>query len=108
MVRVINDVNSLLDLFSNGVVTALTNMVTLFLVAGVMLYLDVKLALVAFVTIPLLLAFLLLLRPAVKNAWRVVRIKMSNMNGYLHESLSGMRVTQPMSGRRRIPGYSGK
>ncbi|NLG37926.1 MAG: ABC transporter ATP-binding protein [Clostridiales bacterium] len=94
MVRVINDVNSLLDLFSNGVVTALTNMVTLFLVAGVMLYLDVKLALVAFITIPLLLVFLLLLRPAIKHAWRVVRHKISNMNGYLHESLSGMRVTQ--------------
>jgi ATP-binding cassette subfamily B protein len=107
MVRVINDVNALLDLFANGVVTALTNFVTLFLVAGVMLFLDVRLALVAFITIPLLMIFLTLLRPPIKRAWRAVRQKISSMNGYLHESLSGCGSRRPMSGRRRIPDIQG-
>ncbi len=94
MVRVINDVNSLLDLFTNGVVNALTNVVTVFIIAGLMLYLHVGLALVSFAVLPLLAALIFILKPHITRTWRKVRAKISSMNGYLHECLSGVRVTQ--------------
>lgn len=94
MVRVINDVNSLLDLFTNGVVNSLTNIVTLFIIAGLMLYLNVGLALIAFAILPMLVALIFFLKPHITRTWRKVRAKISSMNGYLHECLAGIRVTQ--------------
>lgn len=94
MVRVINDVNSLLDLFTNGVVNSLTNVVTLFFIAGLMVYLNARLALVAFSVVPALVVLFFVLKPHITRTWRRVRVKISSMNGYLHECLSGMRVTQ--------------
>ncbi len=94
MVRVINDVNSLLDLFANGLVNALSNILTVFMVAGLMLFLDWRLALVSFSVLPLLFALIFILKPHISRTWRRVRHKISNMNGYLHECLSGVRVTQ--------------
>jgi len=92
--RVINDVNSLLDLFANGLVNALSNVLTVFLVAGLMIFLDWRLALVTFSVLPLLFALIFILKPHISRTWRKVRHKMSNMNGYLHECLAGIRITQ--------------
>ncbi|MFH1880314.1 MAG: ABC transporter transmembrane domain-containing protein, partial [Bacillota bacterium] len=94
MVRVINDVNSLNDLFTGGIINVLVDCLTLFLLVGIMFALHWKLTLVALCTLTVLATIILKLRRRMRKAWQVVRIKTSTMHGYLHESLAGMRVTQ--------------
>ncbi len=94
MVRVINDVNSLNNLFTGGMINAIIDILTLFLLVGVMLSIHWKLTLISFSTLIILFIMLTLLKRKMRRAWQMVRTKTSTMNGYLHESLAGMRVTQ--------------
>ena len=94
MVRVINDVNTILDLFNNGIINAITRVAQVVLIMGIMLALNLKLALIAFSTLPFLFVVVFVLRPYIRRNWRNVRRKISSMNGYLQETLSGMKTTQ--------------
>jgi len=94
MVRIINDVNSLNDLLTNGIVDMLVNCFTLVLLVVLMLTENWKLTLISFSILPFLFLILFVMKRRMRRNWQSVRIKMSNMNGYLHESLSGMRVTE--------------
>ena len=94
MVRVINDVNSLNNLFTNGIVNVFIDCVTLVLLLTLMLVVNWKLTLISMSILPFLLLILFGLKRKMRRNWQVVRNKISNMNGYLHESLSGMRVTE--------------
>lgn len=94
MVRVINDVNSLNDLFSNGIINLLVDCMTLFLLIGIMLSVSWKLTLVSLGSLIILAVLILFIKSKMRVAWQRVRSKVSTMNGYLHESLAGMRVTQ--------------
>lgn len=94
MVRIINDVNSVLSLFNNGIVNSLTNLLQLVFIIGLMLWLNWRLALIGFITLPFLMLLLFVLRPFIKRNWRKVRRKISTMNGFLQEALSGIKVTQ--------------
>ncbi len=94
MVRVINDVNSLNDLFTGGIINVIVDCLTLVLLVAIMLVINWKLTLLALCTLVILFLIILTLKTRMRKAWQIVRIKTSTMNGYLHESLSGMRVTQ--------------
>lgn len=94
MVRVINDVNSLNELFTSGIVNVLVECLTLVLLVVIMLVVNWKLTVVAMASLLLLAVIILTLRRRMRKAWQIVRTKTSTMNGYLHESLAGMRVTQ--------------
>lgn len=94
MVRVINDVNSLNGLFTDGIVNVLIDFLTLIIIIIIMLTINVKLTLISMSTIPLLLLVTFKLKRKIHHRWQEVRKKSSNMNAYLHESLSGMKVTQ--------------
>ena len=94
MVRVINDVNSLNDLFTGGIINVLVDVLTLVLLVGIMFFLHWKLTLVALCTLVVLGIIIMSLRRRMRKAWQIVRAKTSTMHGYLHESLAGMRVTQ--------------
>ncbi len=94
LVRVINDVNSLNDLFTNGIINVLIDVLTLVLLFVIMIAVNWKLALIGMCILPGLLFITMKLRRVMRKRWQVVRVKNSSMNGYLHESLSGMRVTE--------------
>ena len=94
LVRVINDVNALNNLFTNGIVNVLIDCLVLVLLMVIMLAANWKLTLIGFSILPLLILLLFRYKNIMRHRWQVVRNKRSNMNGYLHESLSGMRVTQ--------------
>ena len=94
LVRVINDVNSLNDLFTNGIVNVLIDCFTLILLIVIMLAVNWKLTLIAMCILPFLLLILFKLKRKIRLRWQKVRVKTSSMNGYLHESLAGMRVTE--------------
>ena len=94
LVRIINDVNALNDLFTNGIVNVLIDCLTLVLLLAIMLLVDIRLTLIGLSILPFLLALMFGLKRTMRKRWQVVRNKRSNMNGYLHESLAGMRVTK--------------
>ena len=94
LVRVINDVNSLNDLFTNGIVNVLVDCFTLILLLIIMLAVNWKLTLISMCIMPLLLFILFKIKRMMRQRWQIVRTKTSAMNGYLHESLAGMRVTE--------------
>ena len=93
-VRVINDVNSLNDLFTNGIVNVLIDCFTLILLLAIMLCVNWQLTLLALCIIPVLFLIIFKIKREMRKRWQLTRMKTSNMNGYLHESLSGMRVTE--------------
>src|SRR5690554_3718597 len=94
LVRIINDVNSLGDLLTNGIINVLTDFFTLIIAIFIMAYIDARLTLVTLCTVPLLMILLGLLKRRIRKRWQEVRVKSSSMNAYLHETLAGMKVTQ--------------
>ncbi|HIU45988.1 MAG TPA: ABC transporter ATP-binding protein [Candidatus Fimadaptatus faecigallinarum] len=94
LVRVINDVNSLNDLFTNGIVNVLIDCFTLILLLLIMLWVNWQLTLLSLCILPVLFIIIFKIKREMRKRWQITRMKTSNMNGYLHESLSGMRVTE--------------
>lgn len=94
LVRVINDVNSLNDLFTNGIVNVLIECFTLVLLLAIMLCVNWQLTLIALGILPVLFFIIFKIKREMRKRWQITRSKTSNMHGYLHESLSGMRVTE--------------
>lgn len=94
MVRVTNDIDSLNDLLSNGVVNLLTDVFTLAGIIGIMLTMHTSLALLSFGTIPVLALLSTKLRRKIHSAWREVRRRIANINANLQETISGVRVVQ--------------
>ena len=86
--------NSLNDLFTNGIVNVLVDCMTLVLLMVIMLAVNWKLTLISMCIMPLLRLILFRLKRQMRLRWQRVRVKTSSMNGYLHESLAGMRVTE--------------
>jgi ATP-binding cassette subfamily B protein len=94
LVRIINDVNSLSDLLTNGIINVVTDVFTLVVALAFMFSIHFRLALITLTTVPLMFLVVTLLKRTIRVRWQTVRKKVSNMNAYLHESLAGMRVTQ--------------
>lgn len=94
LVRIINDVNRLNNLFTNGFVNVLTEISVLIVVAVAMFVIHPQLALVTLATVPLFMTLLILTRNEIKRRWREARKKLSNLNAYIHENLVGMKVIQ--------------
>ncbi|NMO96999.1 ABC transporter ATP-binding protein [Paenibacillus lemnae] len=94
LVRVTNDVNSLQDLFTNGVVNLLIDCVQLLGIVIILLAINWKLGLAVIVTVPIMFFISTTLRVRIRRAWQDVRAKNSRINSHLNESIQGIRVTQ--------------
>ena len=94
LIRVTNYVNSLGDLLANGIINLITDLFSLAVIVIFMLLIDVHLSLIALAWMPVLLGVVFLLKNKQRRAWQAVSRKQSNMNAYLHESISGIKVTQ--------------
>lgn len=94
LVRITNDVNSLQDLFTNGVVNVLIDCVQLLGIIIILLFLNFKLALAVMITVPLMFLVSTNVRKKIRRAWQDVRTKQSRLNAHLSESIQGIRVTQ--------------
>lgn len=105
LVRVTNDINSLQDLFTNGIINLLTDSVLLTGITVVMLTLNVKLALALMITVPIMFFLSTKLRVKIRRAWQRVRIMRSRINSHLNESIQGMRVTQAYTQERPNSGF---
>jgi ATP-binding cassette subfamily B protein len=94
LIRVVNYVNSLSDLLSNGLIQLITDLVSLAFIIAFMFVIDARLALVCMAGLPFLLGFTLLVKKRQRVAWQNMSAKQSNLNAYLSESLNGVKVTQ--------------
>ena len=92
--RMTNDIEALNQLVTDGVVTMFSSTLTLLGVVVIMLVLDVQLALVTFLTFPLLLIASVVFRIVSQGAYRATRERIAAITGYLQETLSGMRVVR--------------
>jgi ATP-binding cassette subfamily B protein len=92
--RLTNDVQALDSLVTDGIVTLFSSLLTLFGVVAIMLLLDVQLALITFLTFPLLAIASIAFRIVAANAYRVTRVKIANITAHLQETLSGVRVVR--------------
>lgn len=94
LVRVTNDINSLQDLFTNGVVNLMIDCVQLVGITVILLLINWKLGLAVMVTVPVMFFVSTKLRQKIRIAWQDVRMKNSRINSHLNESIQGIRVTQ--------------
>jgi ATP-binding cassette subfamily B multidrug efflux pump len=94
LVRVVNYVNSLSDLLSNGIINVITDVFSLIVIVAFMLAIDPRLTGIAMSGLPVLVVAVFAIKRRQRRGWQDVSRKMANMNAYLHESLSGAKVTQ--------------
>ncbi|MEK3794883.1 ABC transporter ATP-binding protein [Paenibacillus sp. FSL R7-0204] len=94
LVRVTNDINSLQDLFTNGVVNLMIDCVQLLGIMIILLLINWKLGLAVMITVPIMFLISTKLRQRIRIAWQDVRMKNSRINSHLNESIQGIRVTQ--------------
>lgn len=92
--RITNDVETLNELFSSILVSMIKNVVMILGIAGVMLYLQWKLALVSFVLLPLVAYLTRIFTGLYRSTHRITRTKVSALNTYLSENLSAMKLIQ--------------
>jgi ABC-type multidrug transport system fused ATPase/permease subunit len=92
--RMTNDIEALNQLVTDGVVTMFSSVLTLVGVVVILLVLDVKLALVTFITFPLIAAASIVFRIVSHGAYRETRERIGAITGYLQETLSGVRVVR--------------
>lgn len=93
-VRVVNYVNSLSDLLSNGIINTVTDLCNLFFILFFMLSINVRLTLICMCGLPVLSAVIIFLKRRQRRAWQIQSNKQSNLNAYIAESINGIRVTQ--------------
>lgn len=94
LVRVINYVNSVSDMLSNGIINMILETFNLLFIMVFMFFVSAKLALVVLAGVPLLILVMWIIKKQQRLAWQSVSNKGSNLNAYLHESITGARVTQ--------------
>ena len=100
LIRVVNYVNSLSDLLSNGIIQLISDLFTLVVIVCFMLAIDVRLTLVCMAVLPVLLLVLVSMKKKQHEAWKQESYKRSNLTAYLSESLNGMKITQSFARER--------
>lgn len=93
-VRVVNYVNSLSDLLSNGIVNTITELFSLFFIIGFMLSINIRLTIICMIGLPVLMILIFAIKKKQRLAWQISSNKSSNLNAYIAESINGIRVTQ--------------
>ncbi|MFO3788588.1 ABC transporter ATP-binding protein [Bacillus mojavensis] len=94
LVRIMNDINSLQELFTSGVINLLTDLLLLAGVVIILFTLSPELTIAIMVTLPIMFFISTSLRKKIRRSWQTVRLKQSKLNSHLNESIQGIRVTQ--------------
>ena len=94
LARIIGDVNSLKDVLSNSVTTLIPDFITIIAVVIIMFLINWRLALASLISLPFMIAGLWYIQTRSHKRWQLHRKKGSNLNAFIHEDLSGMRIIQ--------------
>ncbi|MFD1735633.1 ABC transporter ATP-binding protein [Bacillus salitolerans] len=94
LVRILNDINSLQELFTSGVINLLMDLIMLIGIFVILFSLSPELTIAVMIILPIMFFISTSLRRKIRRSWQVVRIKQSKLNSHLNESIQGIRVTQ--------------
>ena len=94
LIRVVNYVNSVSDMLSNGLINIILESFALLFIVVFMFIVDVQMALVVLCGVPILAVFMFWIKNKQRRAWQAVSNKNSNLNAYLQENIVGARITQ--------------
>ena len=94
LIRVVNYVNSVSDMLSNGLINIILESFALLFIVVFMFIVDVQMALVVLCGVPVLAVFMFWIKNRQRRAWQAVSNKNSNLNAYLQENIVGARITQ--------------
>lgn len=94
LIRVVNYVNSVSDMLSNGLINIVLEVINIVLIIIFMLKMDVRLSLVILAGVPFLAFFMRYIKRKLRQAWQQVSNKNSNLNAYLQENITGAKVAQ--------------
>lgn len=93
-VRVVNYINNLSELLSNGIVNTLVDLVSVIVILIYMFSIDVTFTIICLLGMPVLIAVVTIVKKKQREAWQTANNKQSNLNAYIAESINGIRVTQ--------------
>ena len=94
MTRITNDIDALTDMVTQGVVSIFGDVIMVVGIAIVLLVLDWRLALITFISLPVLILLTGYFRRMMRESFRAVRIRLARINAYLNENISGMSIVQ--------------
>ena len=94
LIRVVNYINTLSDLLSNGLINLISDLFNAIITLIFMLFIDVKLTLYSLLLLPVLFVMVLFIQGKQRKAYQELSNKQSNLNAYIHESISGIKITQ--------------
>lgn len=94
LVRIMNDINSLQELFTSGVINLLMDILLLLGVIIILFTLSPELTIAIMITLPVMFIISTALRKNIRRSWQTVRMKQSMLNSHLNEGIQGIRVTQ--------------
>lgn len=92
--RAVSDLETIADVFSEGLIVIIGDILQIVVIIGVMVYVDWKLTLISLATIPFLLIATYIFKERTKKAFQDVRVEVAKLNTFLQEHISGMRITQ--------------
>lgn len=92
--RTINDVETINNIFTQGLITMVADLIAIVAIIAIMFYTSWKLSLICMATLPLLVIATYIFKEKVKSAFERVRSEITNMNSFLQERISGMRIVQ--------------
>ncbi|MBK7358428.1 MAG: ABC transporter ATP-binding protein [Saprospiraceae bacterium] len=100
--RVINDLETVNSVFSEGLITIIADILSLITVLALMFWTSVKLTLICLVTFPLLLVASYIFKEKVKHSFQRVRAQVARMNAFLQEHISGIKTVQIFAAEKRV------
>lgn len=95
--RTVNDIETINTVFTQGLITMVADVLTIFAVIGMMFFTSWRLTMICLLTLPLMVIATYIFKEKVRAAYQVVRTQISKMNAFLQERISGMRVVQIFS-----------
>jgi len=99
--RTINDIEAINNIFAEGLVTIVSDMITLFAVMGFMFYINWQLTLICRIPIPFLIIITYIFKEKVKAASEVVRTQVAKLNSFVQEHITGINVLQIFNAEER-------
>jgi len=94
LIRVVNYINTLSDLLSNGFINLISDLFSLIIALGFMIYISPRFTLFSLIFVPVLVVLALFIKTMQRKNFQILSNKQSNMNAYIHESISGIRTSQ--------------
>lgn len=94
LIRVVNYINTLSDLLSNGLINLISDVFSVIITLVFMFLMDVRLTLYSLLLMPVLFILVMVIKNKQRKAYQVLSNKQSNLNAYIHESIAGIKITQ--------------